>query len=514
MPIETRPQTAIQGVTLATTLNVVSKILVYLRQLLITAYFGLSMRLDAFFIATSVVAIFINTFGDIFDSAGIPSLVRTRERDGEGPFRALTGSIFSLSLLLGLGLSLLMILCFPLAPYLVPGFPREAHAFIDENLYLLVPYALVFLPYHAIGSFFRSVRGFHVYYLVELLVCASALGIVYLFGNTVRIVPISLSAAYGLGLLAFLLWGRNRFHYRGKLAGGEMNVVRTSVMRMLPVYVVLYSLIVVDRYFASFLESGSISALFYGYILATALPTIMNIENVFVTSLSEESDRGYILTRILSGVWIVSLPVVAFALFFSEELVRGLFERGAFTPRSSLLTAEALRFYVLGLPAFFALPVCIRTLQVFSRFRWITALSVASVALNAALNALFVLRLGMGVKGIALATSLSWAMVGGSGYLLVSRLGVRVRYREMMGVFPGSLAAVAAGIAVSALLPLEGPPWAVVLLRGAAFISLYAVAMLLLPGGEMCRVRGIVLESFPRIRKRMERFLRQRVTPR
>ena len=131
MPIETRPQTAIQGVTLATALNVVSKILIYLRQVLITAYFGLSVRLDAFFIATSVVAIFINTFGDIFDSAGIPSLVRTRERDGEGPFRALTGSIFSLSLLLGLGLSLLMVLCFPLAPYLVPGFPREAGAFID-----------------------------------------------------------------------------------------------------------------------------------------------------------------------------------------------------------------------------------------------------------------------------------------------------------------------------------------------------------------------------------------------
>jgi putative peptidoglycan lipid II flippase len=303
---EPRPQTAIQGVAFSTSVNVCSRIVSFLRQVLITAYFGLSFRLDAFFVATSFLAIFIITFGDVFDSAGIPSLVKTREREGQESFRGLTGSIFSLALLMGGGLTLLMVLCLPLAPLIVPGFPGQSTGYIHENLLFLLPYALVFLPYHAIGSFFRSIRAFHVYYLVEFLVNLTALVAVFAFGNSIWIVPLSLSLGYLVGFAVFLAWGRGRFRFRGKLRGGEMDNVRSTIRKMLPVYILIYGLIIVDRYFASFLEEGAISALFYGYILATAVPLIMNVENVFVTPLSEESDRSALLTRILSGMWMVA----------------------------------------------------------------------------------------------------------------------------------------------------------------------------------------------------------------
>jgi hypothetical protein len=68
---EKRAQTAIQGVAFAAAVNLLSKVLLYLRQMVIAAVFGLSAWLDAFFVATSFVSIFITVFGDIFDSAGI-----------------------------------------------------------------------------------------------------------------------------------------------------------------------------------------------------------------------------------------------------------------------------------------------------------------------------------------------------------------------------------------------------------------------------------------------------------
>lgn len=501
MADELRPQTAVQGVAFGTSMNVLSKVLNYSRQVLITAYFGLSGQLDAFFVATSVVGIFINTFGDIFDSVGIPSLVRVRERAGEDAFRSLTGSIFSLALFLGIGLSVLMFFCFPLAPMLVPGLSSESKGFIRWHLYLLLPYALVFLPYHALGSFFRSLRGFHVYYVVELLVQFAALVAVFAFGFTVLIVPVSLSVAYILGLLAFVFRGRKRFRFRGNLSGGEMSVVRKSVSRMMPIYMILYGLIITDRYFASFLEVGAISALSYGYILATAIPGIMNIENVIVTPLAEDSDRGTLLTRILSGIWIVSLPIVVFTLYFADELVRGLFERGAFTAKASGLTSDALRFYILGVPAFFALPICVRTLQIFRKFTWITILSVISVLMNACLNYLLVLKVGMGVKGVALSTSLSMLVIGACTLRLLHGLGVRIRFAEMAGVLPNVLVGITVSLAVSATLPLDSVSLPAIGARGTVFVLFYVLVAFLLPGNEVRRLRNLLLESFPRVRR-------------
>jgi putative peptidoglycan lipid II flippase len=503
---EKPPQTAIQGLTFAAALNLSSKTLLYLRQMAIAAVFGLSAWLDAFFVATSFISIFITVFGDIFDSAGIPSLVKVREKVGERAFRSLTGSIFSLALLLGLGLTVLMVLCFPLARHLVPGFPVESAGFLMENLYCLVPYALVFLPYHAIGSFFRSRRGFHVYYVVELVVQAVALLSVLAFASHPRIVPLSLSAGYVLGFLVFLFLGKESFRYRGTLRGGEVDVVRGAVGRMLPVYLILYGLVVVDRYFASFLETGSVSALFYAYALATAVPAILNIENIFVTPLSEELDQGILLSRILSGTMIVSLPVMTFFAFFGSELVKALFERGAFDARSTEVTVHALQYYALGLPAYFAVPVCIRILQIHRKFRWITAVSVFSVVLSAVLNYIFVFRIGLGVKGIALTATLSMVSVCGIALILVSRIHIRIRYREWIGLLPSVIAGVAIASSAAWFLPPIPGTWPDIAARGILFAAIYLAFLIVMPGAELRRVRRIVFESFPSLHRRFERY--------
>jgi putative peptidoglycan lipid II flippase len=501
-----RPQTAIQGLASAAVLNFSSKVLLFLRQMVIAAVFGLSAWLDAFFVATSFVAIFITVFGDIFDSAGIPSLVRVRETEGEAAFRALTGSIFLLAAIMGVGLTALMVLCSPLARRLVPGFPAESVGYLKENLLCLVPYALVFLPYHAIGSFFRSRRSFREYYVIELIVQAGSFLVVVGFASYPRVVPLSVSAGYVLGFLLFLQLGRRDFRYGGRLRGGEADVVRGAVARMLPVYLILYGLVIVDRYFASFLETGSVSALFYAFALATAVPTILNVENIFVTPLAEDTDRGILLTRILSGAVIVSLPIVLFLTAFGNEFVNALFQRGAFDARSTGVTAGALRYYVLGLPAYFGLPVCVRSLQIHRKFRWITAVSVLSVALNAGMNYLLAFRFHMGVNGIALAASISMAAVFGICLLLVSRIRIRVRYREWAGILPVVAAGLIVATGAARVVPKISAAWLDVGLRGLLYVVCYLACLLFAPGGELRRVRRIVLESFPSLHRRFQRY--------
>lgn len=495
-----RPQTALQGVASATALNLLARGLNFARQVAITAWFGLSLPLDAFYVAVAIAGLFINSFGDVFDSAGIPALVRTRAREGDEAFQRLTGSLFAGAVMLGVGLTILMILAAPLARFLVPGFSADSLGLVRGNLWVLVPFALLYLPYHCVGSFFRSRRDFRIFYVGELVVMACGLVTVVLGRASIHAVPLAFSVGYSAGFALFVFRARGRFRFWGTLGGEAMAGVRRVVWRMLPVYGLAHGAVIVEKYFGSFLEAGAISALAYGAILASTIPAVMNVENVFVTPLAEDSDRGELLTRILSGVSLVAVPTLAFLMVFSDDLVRALFQRGAFTLRASQLTAEALRAYAVGIPGLFLLPVCVRTLQVTSVLRWVAGMGALGLLFNVAINLLFIAAGHRGVQGVALAAGLSTTAVAVVGFWSLSRVGVHVRYRETLGLLPGVLGATAMALALALILRPPWHPLAALAACGTVFGLGYVVLAWWLPGAEMARVRAMIVESFPWLR--------------
>jgi putative peptidoglycan lipid II flippase len=492
-----RPQTAIQGVAFASLLNTLAKATVYLRHVIITMYIGLTVELDAFYVAASVVSLFINVFGDIYDSVGIPFLVRAREKNGFDSFRSLTGSLFSLTLATTAMLTLLMLLASPFAHLIVPGFQVTSREFIRNNLYFLLPYALAYLPYHCLGSFFRATRNFKIFYWSEFLVQGIALAGLLAYHRHELAVPGTLSAGY-LGGFAFLLWyGRKEFRFRGSLSGEETGEVGRQTFKLLPLYMIGYGLILVDRYFASYLEAGGISALTYGFIVASVVPMILNIENIFITPLSEESDRGILLTYIVSGILLVSVPVIVFTETYGYEIIQVFFQRGAFTPHSTELTGTALKYYILGLPGLFFWPVCIRVFQVSRKIRKIVLIGLVSLALNATLNYLFVFWAGMGVAGIALATSLSGWTVSILGVSALPRLGVRLAFK-LPGTLMGNIA-IATVVALLVSISIPVPTWKLgeLILKGMGFVAVYIACLFLIPNRHLREIIGMVRYSFP-----------------
>ncbi len=491
---EERPQTAIQGVVSATLYNTLSKAAIYFRHVLITAFIGLSVDLDAFYVAVAVVSIFINTFGDIFDSVGIPFLIRVRAK-GEEAYRRLAGTLFSYTVGMGAVLAALMILSLPLVYRLVPGFPRSSTGLIRNNLFALVPYALVYLPYHCLGSFQRARRDFRSFFMAELLVQLVALAILAAAPRKEIWVPLSLSAGYCAGALAFWLGQKRDLRFGESPPPGETREVRGMVGKLLPVYVLGYALLLIDRYFASFLETGGISALSYAFLLATAIPIILNVENVFITPLAEESDRGALMTQILCGVLIVAAPVVAFTAAHARQIVALLFERGAFSARAADLTSTALSHYIFGLPALIAWPVCYRLYQVYGRPQTVYWTGLMAVIFNGTMNYLLVMRAGWGIAGIALTTAVSNWLVLAAGLSRLPHLGVRIGYRDVAAVARNVAAGTLAAMAVSTALPRVLPQWAEIPVVGSIFVAVYALVVFLLPGRQVRAIRDTVLQS-------------------
>src|SRR4030067_359674 len=135
------PQTAIRGVFSVAIINLLARLIGYGKHIVITAYIGLTAQLDAFYIAVTVLSIVVFIFGDVFDSLGIPRLVKTLHEEGEERFRQLAGSILTFSMLLSSLLCLFLFLIAPWTPWIAPGFSPGTKGFVLPTLYFLPPTA-------------------------------------------------------------------------------------------------------------------------------------------------------------------------------------------------------------------------------------------------------------------------------------------------------------------------------------------------------------------------------------
>jgi putative peptidoglycan lipid II flippase len=449
-----KPQTAIRGVFSVGATNVVVRLLGYGKHVLIAAFIGLSTQLDAFYMAFTILSLVILSYGDVFDSLGVPRLVEALRREDEESFNNLAGNFLVFSFLLSLVLGGILLLVAPWASAIAPGFSPEKKEFVYRNLILLYPIVFFYLPHHAIGSFLRSRRRFLTFYLGELVFAVVSLLIIFVWRDFPYVVPVSVTGGTLAGFLYVCLAGRTHFRFIYRVDRFRMQEIALQFFRLLPLYLIGYLYLFVDRAFASFLPTGGVSALSYAMLIVMIPSSILIMENVFVTPLAEADERGQMMKHILNGIILMSVPIAIFTMTYSKQIVKVGLERGVFTAASTDMTADALRYFAIAIPAIFLSPIMYRLFQILGRLRGISIVGIISVILNAVLNYLF-LKMGSGIKGLALATTVSY-YIGICGYfLLLRRLGFRLMRKE---VFPVLLIAIISGVlscAMTFLIPID-----------------------------------------------------------
>ena len=79
-------------------INLLARILGYLKQVSIAILLGFSYQTDAFFMALSLIGVFL-IFVDVFDSLGVPNLVFAKEK-AEEEFKRLAGLLLTFTTIL------------------------------------------------------------------------------------------------------------------------------------------------------------------------------------------------------------------------------------------------------------------------------------------------------------------------------------------------------------------------------------------------------------------------------
>jgi putative peptidoglycan lipid II flippase len=208
---------------------------------------------------------------------------------------------------------------------------------------------------------------------------------------------------------------RTGFRWRPRLAWREPGLQKIATLmlpRMLGQGATQFSNIITTR-IASFLPAGSVSALYYGFLLMM-LPLgtfAMSAGNAAFPTLAEQATRGEdakfasTVRRTLSGILFLMIPSALGLIVVGLPLIETLYQRGRFTLESSEITWLALAMYAIGLPAHGSIEILSRSF--YARHNTRTPVTVAVAAMAANVGLAIALAGPLAHVGIALALSVT-----------------------------------------------------------------------------------------------------------
>ncbi len=166
-----------------------------------------------------------------------------------------------------------------------------------------------------------------------------------------------------------------------------------------------------DTWIASFLITGSISYLYYAnriFQLPLALFAIALSVGVFpkIAKYIKTDDKQKALQLFKSGFWFLLFLLTLSAIggfILSEEIVKLLFQRGAFSNEDTIKSAAVLQMYLVGLIPFGLSKLFSLWLYATMRQKEAAKIAIYSLVTNVLLYTILVKPLG--VKGLALASS-------------------------------------------------------------------------------------------------------------
>lgn len=417
----TEPQSTslFKAATFISVAYVLSRLLGYVREALLAARFGATHTTDAYLVAQEIPSFLFMAVGSALLMVFIPVYREVVIRRGEEAGWRLVNSMASATLLAALLITGLGWVLVPwLVPWLVPGLPETVQD-------LAVALTLVMLPMMAIlglsalaSAVLNANRRFTLPALVSLVSNVLVIGALLVVSHSGQIYWVANAAVLGAvaGLVIQLpSLPRLGYRYRALLEWREPAIMQVGRL-ILPVAFTTGAIQLQNfttRYMASHLAEGSISALNYAVRLNSLPYGVVGaaIATVLYPNLADQVATGRLddLRRTIAGglrlFGYILLPM-AFGLFaFREPIVRMFFQRGAFNPQATTVTALALAYYAPGI-LFFGwldfLSRCYFALQDPMTPMWTV---FGMVAVTVGLNFVFIGPLAQG--GLALATTLS-----------------------------------------------------------------------------------------------------------
>ncbi|GBR75388.1 putative MVIN family virulence factor [Candidatus Termititenax persephonae] len=402
MPKKFRPETIKKALFTTSALNFISRCGGYLKNISIAALLGFTYETDAYFFALGIIAIF-SIFSGTISSVGVPWLTQARQKNARS-FAKAAAQLLGFNVWLGGIITLVTLLVLPIVVNL---FLLENRLIFALILLVLFPTVALNFLYNYFGTVLQAQRlftiqtaAFSINSLAQFLLITTGL---FVF-RSIWVLPFSTLLALVLAIAWQILFVYKHLRPDFRLDKRVKELIRQFlVFAVLGATSTLYS--VIDKAFASYLPTKSISALVYGALIAQLPLGIISLNSMFFTSISEKISWVTIRKFTLIAL-VISLPYALVLAVIPEFLVDLILGYGRFGGLDVQYTAQAVRYYALALPAFYLSDIFNNTLVVQKAFGGLFFVSSMNVILNVAANYVFLFKFGLGLAGLVLATAI------------------------------------------------------------------------------------------------------------
>lgn len=409
--------------------SLVSKLLGFVRDMLIANNFGAGMYTDAYNIAVTIPETIFTLVGLAISTAFLPMLSKIQAKKGKKEMYDFANNVINILFIVSLIFFVVTsIFSKEIVSILAKGFSEEA-----LNLAVrLTKITLLNLLFLSINACFTSMLQVN-----EDFVIPSILG---LFFNLPMIIYLLLFRNYDIvGLTVANVVGnlfRVIVQIPSLLTHGYKykSIIRIKDERLKEIGILIVPVIIgaganslnmiVDKNIASSLSPGTISALDYGQKLIIFINTIIttsiaNVAYPVMANLRNNGDiEGFINTLKKSIVYLALLliPITVGAMIFGKDIVKIVYGRGQFNENAVMMTTLAFMGYGLGIFFTGIRDILNSTLFSMGKTKITTVNGVIGVIINIILSV--TLSRYYGIMGIALASSI--AMLVTSLLLLLS----------------------------------------------------------------------------------------------
>jgi len=401
-------------------ITMASRVLGLFRTVLIAYYFGASKFTDAYFSAFKISNLFRQVLGEgALGTVFIPLYNERVVKEGEEEAKALIYSILNLLFIVTTILSLLtVVFSKEIIEVIVRGYPAETREIAAGLLKIMAFYLLFIGMSGMVSAILNNFKKFLIPASTSLLFNIAVIGSAVMFGEKLGIKSLAFGVLAG-GILQFLIVLPSFFkivrEYRFKIDFKDPYLRRIFYL-LLPMLLGIFAKqinSVVDQFFASYLQSGGVTALEN----ATRLYNLplgvfgISLSTVVYPSLSRamaKKEFADVEDKILKGLNILMfliLPSMAVFTFYSREVIELIFSRGRYTPEAILITAQCLFFYSLGLYFYTAIHLVSRAYYGMKNTKDPVKFAVVSIVINIVLNTLLIGRFRH--MGLAMATAIA-----------------------------------------------------------------------------------------------------------
>ena len=348
--------------------TLISRILGYVRDMIIAVKLGTSILNDAFVVTFRLTNMFRNIFAEgALNLVFVPEFSQVLQKKGKKEALIFASKIHSLLLVILAVFCLLIIIMMPeLIWYTTPGFRNNTYIYNMAVLFgrITFPYLFCISLAAFYGGILNSFNKFFPFAIVPAILNLSTIfGLLFFdkFQTSAHTLSISILIAGILELLwmIYFLW---KHSYRLQFIKLQINPRVTGVLKnMLPVilasgitHINAWVSIIVLSFFP-----GGLSYVYYADRI-TQLPLALigtAVGTVLLPTLakkSEDKEQAFVKVQnnAINLVMFLTIPATVGLLFLSQDIIHVLFERGKFTHNSTIETAKVLLLLSIGLPAF------------------------------------------------------------------------------------------------------------------------------------------------------------------